>query len=112
MQWADEDSLRLLRYVIRTEGASPIFMMFSIRPEELASLTEAVTLIADPAADGTGTVELNDDFACVATLSICTVTVAGPQTTQPKNTFLDEASQVLSANVEVRGTAPGMFATQ
>jgi DNA-binding NarL/FixJ family response regulator len=47
MQWADEDSLRLLRYVIRTEGASPIFMMFSIRPEELASLTEAVTLIAD-----------------------------------------------------------------
>ena len=47
MQWADEDSLRLLRYVIRTEGASPIFMMFSIRPEELATLTEAVTLIAD-----------------------------------------------------------------
>ena len=47
MQWADEDSLRLLRYVIRTEGASPILMMFSIRPEELASLTEAVTLIAD-----------------------------------------------------------------
>ena len=47
MQWADEDSLRLLRYVIRTEGASPIFVMFSIRPEELASLTEAVTLIAD-----------------------------------------------------------------
>ena len=47
MQWADEDSLRLLRYVIRTEGTSPIFVMFSIRPEELASLTEAVTLIAD-----------------------------------------------------------------
>ena len=47
MQWADEDSLRLLRYVIRTEGASPIFLMFSIRPEELATLTEAVTLIAD-----------------------------------------------------------------
>ena len=47
MQWADEDSLRLLRYVIRTEGASPIFVLFSIRPEELASLPEAVTLIAD-----------------------------------------------------------------
>jgi DNA-binding NarL/FixJ family response regulator len=47
MQWADEDSLRLLRYVIRTEGASPIFVMFSVRPEELATLTEAVTLIAD-----------------------------------------------------------------
>ncbi len=37
MQWSDEDSLRLLRYVIRTEGASPIFLMFSIRPEEAAS---------------------------------------------------------------------------
>jgi DNA-binding NarL/FixJ family response regulator len=47
MQWADEDSLRLLRYVIRTEGDSPIFVMFSIRPEELAMLTEAVTLLAD-----------------------------------------------------------------
>jgi DNA-binding CsgD family transcriptional regulator len=47
MQWADEDSLRLLRYVIRTESSSPIFLLFSIRPEELATLTEAVTLIAD-----------------------------------------------------------------
>jgi DNA-binding NarL/FixJ family response regulator len=47
MQWADEDSLRLLRYVIRTESGSPIFLMFSIRPEELATLTEAVTLLAD-----------------------------------------------------------------
>jgi DNA-binding NarL/FixJ family response regulator/TPR repeat protein len=47
LQWSDEDSLRLLRYVIRTEGASPIFLMFSVRPEELASLNEAVTLLAD-----------------------------------------------------------------
>ena len=47
MQWADEDSVRLLRYVIRTESGSPIFLMFSVRPEELASLNEAVTLLAD-----------------------------------------------------------------
>ncbi len=47
MQWADEDSLRLLRYVIRTEGGSPIFLMFSVRPEELATVPEAVTLLAD-----------------------------------------------------------------
>ena len=40
-------AFRLLRYVIRTEGASPIFVLFSIRPEELATVTEAVTLIAD-----------------------------------------------------------------
>jgi DNA-binding NarL/FixJ family response regulator len=47
LQWADEDSLRLLRYVIRTEGGSPIFLLFAVRPEELATLTEAVTLLAD-----------------------------------------------------------------
>jgi DNA-binding CsgD family transcriptional regulator len=33
--------------VIRTEGGSPIFVLFAIRPEELATLTEAVTLLAD-----------------------------------------------------------------
>jgi predicted ATPase len=47
LQWADEDSLRLLRYVVRTDTASPIFLMFAIRPEEFASRTEAVNLVAD-----------------------------------------------------------------
>ncbi len=47
LQWADEDSLRLLRYVFRSETDSPIFLMVAIRPEELALVTEAVTLIAD-----------------------------------------------------------------
>ena len=47
LQWADDDSLRLIRYVVRSDGASPIFLMFAIRPEELALVTEAVNLIAD-----------------------------------------------------------------
>ncbi len=47
LQWSDEDSLRLLRYVIRTDGASPLFLMFAIRPEEFATVTEAVNLLAD-----------------------------------------------------------------
>ena len=47
LQWSDDDSLRLLRYVLRSDGASPIFLMFAIRPEELALVTEAVNLIAD-----------------------------------------------------------------
>lgn len=46
-QWADEDSLRMLRYVLRTSASSPIFLMLAIRPEETALLREAVTLIAD-----------------------------------------------------------------
>lgn len=66
-----------------------------------------VTLIANAAADDFGTVELNDGFECVVTTAVCTVTVRGPQTTQPNNTFLDEANQVLSANVEVQASRTG-----
>ncbi|HET6771565.1 MAG TPA: AAA family ATPase [Actinomycetota bacterium] len=47
LQWADDDSLRLLRYVVRSAGGSPIFLMLSIRPEELAFVNEAVNLLAD-----------------------------------------------------------------
>ena len=47
LQWADDDSLRLIRYVVRSDAESPIFLMFAIRPEELALVTEAVNLFAD-----------------------------------------------------------------
>ncbi|MFL5736809.1 MAG: AAA family ATPase [Actinomycetota bacterium] len=47
LQWSDDDSLRLLRYVIRSDATSPIFLMLAIRPEELAQVTEAVNLLAD-----------------------------------------------------------------
>src|SRR5439155_13599581 len=47
VQWADQDSLRALRYAVRTDAASPIFILLAMRPEETATVTEAVTLIAD-----------------------------------------------------------------
>jgi DNA-binding NarL/FixJ family response regulator len=47
VQWADEDSLRLLRYVVRANATSPIFILLATRPEEVALVNEAVTLIAD-----------------------------------------------------------------
>ena len=47
LQWSDQDSLRLLRYVIRTQPTLPIFFAIAIRPEESASATELVTLLAD-----------------------------------------------------------------
>ncbi len=47
LQWADDDSLRLLRYVIRADVDSPVFLLCAIRPEELAFVTEAVNLLAD-----------------------------------------------------------------
>src|SRR6266542_3899579 len=53
-QWADEDSLRLLRYIVRADAASPLFLMMTIRPEELAFVNEAVTLLADMERLGMG----------------------------------------------------------
>jgi DNA-binding CsgD family transcriptional regulator/tetratricopeptide (TPR) repeat protein len=47
LQWADEDSVRMLRYVVRTNGDVPIFLGLATRTERLAELTEGVTLIAD-----------------------------------------------------------------
>jgi len=47
LQWADDDSLRLLRYIVRADATSPIFVLIAIRPEELAFVTEAVNLVAD-----------------------------------------------------------------
>ena len=47
LQWADDDSLRLLRYVVRADAANPILLILAIRPEEFALMTEAVNLLAD-----------------------------------------------------------------
>jgi DNA-binding NarL/FixJ family response regulator len=46
-QWADDDSLRLLRYLVRSASSSPIFMMLAVRPEEMEFVNEAVNLLAD-----------------------------------------------------------------
>lgn len=47
LQWADEDSLRLLRYVARVDAASRIFVVFAARSSETAFVNEAVILLAD-----------------------------------------------------------------
>lgn len=65
---------------------------------------------ADTTAGGTGTVNLNPGFQCVVTTALCSITVSGPQTTQDNNTALDEASQVLSANVGVQASRTGSIA--
>ena len=46
-QWADDDTLRLLRYVVRSDADRPILLLLTIRPDELATVTEAVNFIAD-----------------------------------------------------------------
>ena len=47
LQWADQDSVRLLRYVIRTQPALPVFFAIASRPEEAANAPELLTLLAD-----------------------------------------------------------------
>jgi DNA-binding NarL/FixJ family response regulator len=47
VQWADDDSLRLLRYVVRSAADSPILLLLTIRPAEFAVHSEAVNLLAD-----------------------------------------------------------------
>ena len=47
LQWADDDSTRLLRYVMRTTPQSPLFLSLAIRSEATAAVTEATTLLAD-----------------------------------------------------------------
>ncbi len=47
VQWADDDSLRLLRYVVRSDADRPVFLFLTIRPDEFASATEAVNFVAD-----------------------------------------------------------------
>lgn len=46
-QWADEDSLLALRYLVRTAATTPVFVLLAMRPEESATVTEAMTLVAD-----------------------------------------------------------------
>jgi DNA-binding NarL/FixJ family response regulator/tetratricopeptide (TPR) repeat protein len=47
VQWADDDTLRMLRYIVRSDADQPIFLLLTIRPDELASVTEAVNFVAD-----------------------------------------------------------------
>ncbi len=47
VQWADDDTLRLLRYVVRSDADRPIFLFLTIRPDEFATVTEAVNFVAD-----------------------------------------------------------------
>jgi DNA-binding NarL/FixJ family response regulator/tetratricopeptide (TPR) repeat protein len=47
VQWADDDTLRLLRYVVRSDADRPIFLFLTVRPSEFATVTEAVNFVAD-----------------------------------------------------------------
>ncbi|MFN2520335.1 MAG: AAA family ATPase [Candidatus Limnocylindria bacterium] len=47
LQWADDDSVRLLRYLVRTAPASPILFILAMRSDAASVVTESTTLLAD-----------------------------------------------------------------
>jgi DNA-binding NarL/FixJ family response regulator len=47
VQWADDDTLRMLRYAVRADADRPIFLFLAVRPDEFATVTEAVNFVAD-----------------------------------------------------------------
>jgi DNA-binding NarL/FixJ family response regulator len=47
LQWADDDTVRLLRYLVRAGADNPIFLLLAVRPDEMAQVSEAVRLVAD-----------------------------------------------------------------
>lgn len=46
LQWADRDSVRMLRYIVRSVAGSPLFLVLAVRPEEMED-SEAAPLLAD-----------------------------------------------------------------
>ena len=66
-----------------------------------------VTLNADEDGDDTGDIELPDGFECSITTALCTITLAGPQTSQPKSWFLDETNDIWSVAAEFAATRTG-----
>ena len=47
LQWADDDSIQLIRYLVRTLGSGPIILVISIRPHSDSASGGAGKLIAD-----------------------------------------------------------------
>src|SRR3954451_4958847 len=91
LQWADEDSLRLLRYVVRTVGTSPIFLMFAIRPEGFAFMTWAVNLVADMGRMGVVRILTVERFSSAETRALLAQVLGG---------FDDAGAAVMHAQAE------------
>ncbi len=47
LQWADEDSIQLIRYLVRTMSSAPLFLLINIRPYTDSASGGAGKLIAD-----------------------------------------------------------------
>lgn len=47
VQWADDDTLRMLRYAVRSVAEQPVFLLLTFRLDEFAIVPEAANFVAD-----------------------------------------------------------------
>ncbi len=47
IQWTDDDTMRLLRYAIRSVADDPVFLFLTFRSDEFAKVPEAANFVAD-----------------------------------------------------------------
>jgi DNA-binding CsgD family transcriptional regulator len=47
VQWCDDDTLRMLRYAVRSVAEQPVFLFLTLRPDEFATVPEATNFVAD-----------------------------------------------------------------
>jgi DNA-binding CsgD family transcriptional regulator/tetratricopeptide (TPR) repeat protein len=47
IQWADDDTLRMLRYVVRSVAENPVFLFLTFRSDEFAAIAEGANFVAD-----------------------------------------------------------------
>ena len=78
VQWADDDTLRLLRYVVRSDSDQPIFLFMTIRPDEFATVTEAVNFVADMERMGLVRRMRPGQFGSLETAELLKRVLAGP----------------------------------
>jgi hypothetical protein len=47
VQWADDDTLRMLRYAVRSVAEQPVFLLLTFRLDEFSTVPEAANFVAD-----------------------------------------------------------------
>ncbi len=94
IQWADADSLRALRYVVRSDPGSPILLVLTMRPEETAQVTEAVTLLVDMERMGLIRRMRLSRFTQAETAAFLRQTLGGPLTAATAATIHAQAEGV------------------
>ncbi len=111
VQWADDDTLRMLRYVVRSDADRPIFLLLTVRPDELASVNEAVNFVADMERMGVVRRLRPGRFGSVETAELLKRVLGGPIEAHPRPrcTSSPRGCRSSSRSLPGRTARPGRF---